>query len=141
MWVGWYPGDTSVSVLVPSREPLRSINFEKYIQKACRQIEEVKIIISLGETLVMLINSFVGLWVSRVSVAGSCHCGQCICSLQEGWVSGEYCECDDRECDKHDGLICTGTPEQLHSCYFITASKMSSNVAVDPRGPISLAAC
>ncbi|KAI3356424.1 hypothetical protein L3Q82_017641, partial [Scortum barcoo] len=29
---------------------------------------------------------------------GSCHCGQCICSPQDWWVSGEYCECDDREC-------------------------------------------
>ncbi|MED6277158.1 hypothetical protein CHARACLAT_010477, partial [Characodon lateralis] len=38
---------------------------------------------------------------------GSCHCGRCICSPQEWWVSGDFCECDDRECDKHDGLICT----------------------------------
>ena len=48
-----------------------------------------------------------------VCFTGSCHCGQCICSPQEWWVSGEYCECDDRECDKHDGLICTGN--ETHS--------------------------
>lgn len=46
-------------------------------------------------------------------VAGSCHCGQCICNPQDWWASGEYCECDDRECDKHDGLICTGDPYTL----------------------------
>lgn len=47
-----------------------------------------------------------------VCLTGSCHCGQCICSPQEWWVSGEFCECDDRECDKHDGLICTGNDTQ-----------------------------
>ncbi|MBW00776.1 Integrin beta-like protein 1, partial [Eschrichtius robustus] len=40
--------------------------------------------------------------------ACSCHCGKCICSAEEWYVSGEFCGCDDRECDKHDGLICTG---------------------------------
>ncbi|XP_019467954.1 integrin beta-like protein 1 [Meleagris gallopavo] len=39
---------------------------------------------------------------------GSCHCGKCICSPQEWYISGDFCECDDRDCDKHDGLICTG---------------------------------
>ncbi|KAL7881502.1 hypothetical protein AOLI_G00083500, partial [Acnodon oligacanthus] len=39
---------------------------------------------------------------------GSCHCGRCICSPQEWYISGDFCECDDRECDQHDGLICTG---------------------------------
>ncbi|XP_061648238.1 integrin beta-like protein 1 isoform X2 [Phyllopteryx taeniolatus] len=39
---------------------------------------------------------------------GSCHCGQCICSSKDWWVSGEFCECDDRVCDKHDDLVCTG---------------------------------
>lgn len=46
-------------------------------------------------------------------VAGSCHCGQCICNPKDWWVSGEYCECDDRECDKHDDLVCTGEPYTL----------------------------
>lgn len=44
----------------------------------------------------------------HVCITGSCHCGKCICNPQDWWVSGEYCECDDRECDKHDGIICTG---------------------------------
>ncbi|TSU62978.1 Integrin beta-like protein 1 [Bagarius yarrelli] len=39
---------------------------------------------------------------------GSCHCGRCICSPQEWYISGDFCECDDRECDQHDGMICTG---------------------------------
>ncbi|KAF5903122.1 integrin beta-like protein 1, partial [Clarias magur] len=38
---------------------------------------------------------------------GSCHCGRCICSPQEWYISGDFCECDERECDQHDGLICT----------------------------------
>ncbi|KAL0614492.1 Integrin beta-like protein 1, partial [Plecturocebus cupreus] len=38
---------------------------------------------------------------------GSCHCGKCICSAEEWYISGEFCDCDDRDCDKHDGLICT----------------------------------
>lgn len=41
-------------------------------------------------------------------IAGSCHCGKCICSAEEWYISGELCDCDDRDCDKHDGLICTG---------------------------------
>lgn len=41
-------------------------------------------------------------------ISGSCHCGKCICSAEEWYISGEFCDCDDRDCDKHDGLICTG---------------------------------
>uniref|UniRef100_A0A8C5LTM2 Integrin subunit beta like 1 n=1 Tax=Leptobrachium leishanense TaxID=445787 RepID=A0A8C5LTM2_9ANUR len=50
------------------------------------------------------------------SAKGSCHCGKCICSPQEWYISGEFCECDDRECDKHDGLICTVSPSGLQMC-------------------------
>ncbi|KAG8516989.1 Integrin beta-like protein 1 [Galemys pyrenaicus] len=41
-------------------------------------------------------------------ISGSCHCGRCICSAEEWYISGEFCDCDDRDCDTHDGLICTG---------------------------------
>lgn len=41
-------------------------------------------------------------------IPGSCHCGKCLCSAEEWYISGEFCDCDDRDCDKHDGLICTG---------------------------------
>ena len=41
-------------------------------------------------------------------ISGSCHCGKCLCSAEEWYISGEFCDCDDRDCDKHDGLICTG---------------------------------
>ncbi|GCB83393.1 hypothetical protein scyTo_0023673, partial [Scyliorhinus torazame] len=39
---------------------------------------------------------------------GSCHCGKCMCGSPQQWyISGEFCECDDRDCDKHEGVICT----------------------------------
>ncbi|KAB0403801.1 hypothetical protein E2I00_014739, partial [Balaenoptera physalus] len=46
----------------------------------------------------------------------SCHCGKCVCSAEEWYVSGEFCGCDDRECDKHDGLICTGAVSAYATC-------------------------
>ncbi|XP_059826510.1 integrin beta-like protein 1 isoform X2 [Hypanus sabinus] len=40
---------------------------------------------------------------------GSCHCGKCMCgSLQQWYISGQFCECDDRLCDEYQGIICTG---------------------------------
>lgn len=62
----------------------------------------------MKETLMVINTSFRVCVCVCVCVTGSCHCGRCICSPQDWWVSGEYCECDDRDCDKHDGLICTG---------------------------------
>ncbi|KAF3825687.1 hypothetical protein GH733_006514 [Mirounga leonina] len=47
-------------------------------------------------------------------ISGSCHCGKCICSAEEWYISGELCDCDDRDCDKHDGLVCTGVVAAEH---------------------------
>ena len=49
-------------------------------------------------------------------ISGSCHCGKCICSAEEWYISGEFCDCDDRDCDKHDGLICTGAVLTYANC-------------------------
>lgn len=82
---------------------------EQHTRVAVKNDLSVKVPFWLHKDCVVFINAFVPTCV----FAGSCHCGQCICSPQDWWVSGEYCECDDRQCDKHDGLICTGNqPEE-----------------------------
>ncbi|XP_073485974.1 integrin beta-1-A-like isoform X2 [Aquarana catesbeiana] len=42
---------------------------------------------------------------------GDCICGQCVCKKRENpkeVYSGKYCECDNFNCDRSDGLICGG---------------------------------
>ncbi|KAJ8878260.1 hypothetical protein PR048_018837 [Dryococelus australis] len=49
---------------------------------------------------------------------GTCDCG--VCSCTESWVSGEYCQCDNRACDHYDNKLCAdhGTCEcGICKCY------------------------
>ncbi|XP_027306336.1 integrin beta-1 isoform X1 [Anas acuta] len=42
---------------------------------------------------------------------GECICGQCVCKKRENTnevYSGKYCECDNFNCDRSNGLICGG---------------------------------
>merc|ERR1719410_468034 len=42
---------------------------------------------------------------------GDCICGKCECLPRdnpEEVVSGEFCECDNFSCDRHDGQLCSG---------------------------------
>uniref|UniRef100_A0A8D0GEG9 Integrin beta n=1 Tax=Sphenodon punctatus TaxID=8508 RepID=A0A8D0GEG9_SPHPU len=42
---------------------------------------------------------------------GECVCGQCVCKKRENTneiYSGKYCECDNFNCDRSNGLICGG---------------------------------
>uniref|UniRef100_A0A4W3HW67 Integrin beta n=1 Tax=Callorhinchus milii TaxID=7868 RepID=A0A4W3HW67_CALMI len=42
---------------------------------------------------------------------GDCVCGECVCTKRENpneIVSGKYCECDNFNCDRSNGLICGG---------------------------------
>ena len=42
---------------------------------------------------------------------GDCICGKCEClprEREEEVVSGEFCECDNFSCDRHDGELCSG---------------------------------
>uniref|UniRef100_A0A670J515 Integrin beta n=1 Tax=Podarcis muralis TaxID=64176 RepID=A0A670J515_PODMU len=45
---------------------------------------------------------------------GECICGQCVCRKRENAneiYSGRFCECDNFNCDRSDGLICGGHGE------------------------------
>ncbi|XP_078393745.1 integrin beta-1-like isoform X1 [Cetorhinus maximus] len=42
---------------------------------------------------------------------GDCICGECICKKRDNpneIISGKYCECDNFNCDRSNGLICGG---------------------------------
>ncbi|XP_067870723.1 integrin beta-1-like isoform X1 [Heterodontus francisci] len=42
---------------------------------------------------------------------GDCICGKCVCKKRENpdeIISGRYCECDNFNCDRSNGLICGG---------------------------------
>lgn len=42
---------------------------------------------------------------------GECVCGQCVCRKRENTneiYSGKFCECDNFNCDRSNGLICGG---------------------------------
>ncbi|XP_018418754.1 PREDICTED: integrin beta-1 [Nanorana parkeri] len=42
---------------------------------------------------------------------GDCICGQCVCKKRENPIevySGKYCDCDNFNCDRSNGLICGG---------------------------------
>ncbi|PKU33010.1 integrin beta-1 isoform x1 [Limosa lapponica baueri] len=46
---------------------------------------------------------------------GECICGQCVCKKRENTnevYSGKYCECDNFNCDRSNGLICGGIAVQ-----------------------------
>ncbi|KAL4646149.1 integrin beta-7-like [Arapaima gigas] len=40
---------------------------------------------------------------------GSCECGHCVC---RGQRKGQFCQCDDTSCDRHNNLICGGKAAQ-----------------------------
>jgi len=43
---------------------------------------------------------------------GDCICGKCECyprDVEGEEVSGDFCECDNFSCDRHKGLLCSGT--------------------------------
>lgn len=42
---------------------------------------------------------------------GECICGRCVCKTRASPTevySGKYCECDNFNCDRSDGVICGG---------------------------------
>lgn len=42
---------------------------------------------------------------------GECVCGQCVCRKRDNTneiYSGKFCECDNFNCDRSNGLICGG---------------------------------
>ena len=47
---------------------------------------------------------------------GECICGQCVCKKRENpneVYSGQFCQCDNFNCDRSDGLICGGNSLHL----------------------------
>lgn len=56
---------------------------------------------------------------SMCSGRGDCLCGQCSCHANDfGQVWGKYCECDDFNCLRFKGILCSG--ESTHSDYITT---------------------
>ncbi|KAI2800139.1 Integrin beta-1, partial [Blomia tropicalis] len=49
---------------------------------------------------------------------GTCRCGICECYAREApeEVSGQFCECDNFSCDRHDGQVCAGPDHGTCSC-------------------------
>ncbi|XP_030054041.1 integrin beta-7 [Microcaecilia unicolor] len=45
---------------------------------------------------------------------GRCECGQCICNSNN--YHGQFCECDDTSCERHNGLLCGGEDHGSCSC-------------------------
>jgi len=46
---------------------------------------------------------------------GRCECGRCVCDAishkqPQLTYSGDYCQCNNYNCDYHDGKICGGPP-------------------------------
>ncbi|KAI5709706.1 hypothetical protein M8J75_002550 [Diaphorina citri] len=42
---------------------------------------------------------------------GNCLCNQCVCDPRphpEEKITGQYCECDNFSCDRHNGVLCSG---------------------------------
>ncbi|XP_037065500.1 integrin beta-2-like protein isoform X2 [Peromyscus leucopus] len=49
---------------------------------------------------------------------GDCICGHCVChagDLPNNVIYGRYCECDNYNCERHDGQVCGGP--QRGSCF------------------------
>lgn len=50
---------------------------------------------------------------------GQCLCGQCDCDARpnpEEVISGKFCECDNFSCDRHNGLLCSGSDRGTCVC-------------------------
>lgn len=50
---------------------------------------------------------------------GQCICGKCVCDTLENpkeVISGEFCECDNFSCERHDSLICSGPENGVCEC-------------------------
>lgn len=46
---------------------------------------------------------------------GDCLCGQCVChqsDIPNKSIFGRFCECDNVNCERYDGLVCGGKGEQ-----------------------------
>ena len=57
---------------------------------------------------------------------GRCDCGRCICDAVSPTTpqlryTGTYCQCNDYNCDYHDGKICGGLCDQL--LYYCTTTR------------------
>lgn len=45
---------------------------------------------------------------------GDCICGQCVChtsDIPNKEIYGQYCECDNVNCERYDGKVCGGPGE------------------------------
>jgi len=50
---------------------------------------------------------------------GECVCGKCVCKKQadpKKVISGTYCQCNNYNCDRHNGKICGGTQQGICKC-------------------------
>jgi protocadherin alpha len=50
---------------------------------------------------------------------GNCLCGQCQCNLRdnpEEVISGQFCECDNFSCDRHNSILCSGPENGICEC-------------------------
>jgi integrin beta 1 len=50
---------------------------------------------------------------------GNCLCGQCHCSIRENpeeIISGQFCECDNFSCDRHNSVLCSGPDHGVCEC-------------------------
>jgi integrin beta 1 len=50
---------------------------------------------------------------------GNCICGQCHCNLRDNIdevISGQFCECDNFSCDRHNSVLCSGPEHGTCEC-------------------------
>lgn len=50
---------------------------------------------------------------------GTCFCNQCVCDPrpnQDEKITGQYCECDNFSCDRHNGVLCSGPDQGTCDC-------------------------
>lgn len=57
---------------------------------------------------------------------GECVCGQCVCRKRDNTneiYSGKFCECDNFNCDRSNGLICGGKNSLVAKCSIHSAAQ------------------
>ena len=50
---------------------------------------------------------------------GNCVCGQCHCNPRENieeMITGQFCECDNFSCDRHNAILCSGPEHGFCEC-------------------------
>lgn len=55
---------------------------------------------------------------------GDCVCGQCVCHSSDfGKVWGKLCECDDFNCLRYKGELCSGKTSRVSSFFFLSTNQ------------------